>query len=82
VGVERRVAERAVLEHHRDRVRRRAACAANNAGKVAGGTGCVVSFQVAQDGVALGRLQDRQVAQRLAASAHRGLQAAGSDDGR
>ena len=52
----------------------RAACAANSAGRVAGATGCVVSFQAAQDGVALGALQDRQVAQRLCGVRHRGLQ--------
>ena len=42
--IELAVAERSVLEHHRDRVGRRATCAANSSGSVADGTARAVSF--------------------------------------
>ena len=74
VGVERRVGQRAILEHHRDRVRRAHSLRGKQRRQVSGGTGCAVSFQLAQDGVALGGLQDRQAAERPRGVRHRGLQ--------
>ena len=74
VGVERGVGERAVLEHHRDRIRRACRLRGKQRRQGRGGTGCVGVVPGAQDGVALGALQDRQVAQRLCGVRDRGLQ--------
>jgi hypothetical protein len=52
----------------------RTACAANSAGKVAGGTRLRRVVPAPQDGVALGGLQDRQVASGWPVVRNRGLQ--------
>ena len=74
VSVERGVGQRAVLEHHRDRVRRalslrgkqrRQGCGRNRLRRV---------VPTAQDGVALGSPQNRQAAERLCRIRNRGLQ--------
>ena len=78
VGVECGVAQRAVLEHHRERVRRarRLRGKQRRQGRRRGTprNACAVSFQRPQDGVALGGVQDRQVAERLRGIRDRGLQ--------
>ena len=64
VGVERGVAERASSNTTATASGVRAACAANSAGKVADGNRLRRVVPAPQDGVALGRLQDRQAAER------------------
>ena len=96
MGVERGVAQRALLEHHRDRVRRARRPAPQTAPAASAPPSAAVSAHrqrlhrrthapaasatvrgvvpAAQDGVALGRAQDRKPAERAAGVRHHALQ--------
>ena len=79
VGVERGVAQRAVLEHHRDRVRRaqRLRGKQRRQGRSRQrrpSRHCAGVVPDPQDGVALGRVQDRQAASARRRIGHRALQ--------
>ena len=74
VGVQRRIAERAALEHHRRRIRRARGLRGEQLGQRGGNNRLRGVVPQPQDGVALGVGEDRQRAERPVGVGCGGLQ--------